>query len=76
MLDDLDEPRPLRKGRKAMRNQLASMATPTTTTLGAWARANGYDPKTRTYSDSGATAGAIPGAHCGAHRSDGHMKVA
>lgn len=73
MLDDLDEPRPRRKG---MRNQLASMATPTTTTLNAWAKANGYDPKTRTYSETTATAGALPGAHCGAHRSDGRMKVA
>lgn len=62
--------------RKGQRNPMATMAVPSTHTLGAWARANGYNPKTRRYTKTETPPRAVPGAHPGAHMGHTRQKVA
>ena len=69
--DDLLRPRP-----RVLRNAIKTAGESATTTFERWAKANGYDPKTRTYRECEAPVGAVPGAHCGAHQGKSWTKVA
>jgi hypothetical protein len=52
------------------RDAIPERESTTTRTFAQWCKANGYDPKTRTYHDPNPHTGAVPHAHETHPRSD------